>query len=417
MTSPAVTERLCNLDRLVHLMDRRDLDGAIAASPNNVYWLSGFNAPAQKSDEPRPLAVVLARDAPEAPAMVLPDYYLGAVAARPLQVQDIRPYRALLLPLDLPSRGVRDLDRFLPAAGRPEWFAGAAERYAPDMLAALERALRDLGLAGKRVAVDDPLLGARLEGAAAEAGYGLFMSARSVKTPAEVRLLEAATAVNRAAIEESIAAWTPGMTWRDLERAYHGAAVARGGFVHDPGAMVLANSGDDPVPTIAAETGDFDLEAGMRIMFDCHGTRELYCWDGGKTWIVGSEGAEAARPLATATADAMGEIEAAMRPGARISALQATGRAVFRKHGLALAEDALIFFHGLGLSHLDQETDAGGSATGDFALQAGMAIATHIYYPGGRRERLWLEDIALVGEAGPARSLFGWDFLPHGLDA
>ena len=103
-------------------------------------------------------------------------------------------------------------------------------------------------------------------------------------------------------------------------------------------------------------------------------------------------------------------------PGARISALQAAGRAVYRKHGFALAEDALIFFHGLGLSHLDQEVDAEGAVTGDFAVEAGMAIATHIYYPGDRRERMWLEDIALIGDSGPAGSIFGWDFLPHGLD-
>ena len=411
-----MTEKFCNLDRLLRLMDSRGVDAVLAASPNNVYWLSGFNLPAHKSDEPRPLAVLLAREAPEAPVMVLPDFYLGAAAARSGWIEDIRPFRAILLPFDQPSRGRADLDRFVAPGDRPNWFPAAAERYAPDMVAALERAVADLGLAGKRIAADEPRLAARLSGVDVEDGYGLLMSARSIKTPAEVDLMRAATAVNRAAIEESIAAWTPGMTWRDLQRAYHGAALARGGFVHDPGAMVMANGSDSPVPVIASEADDYELEAGMRVMFDCHGTRDRYCWDGGKTWIVGSEGADAARPLAEATADAMAEIEALMVPGARISSLQAAGRAVYRKHGFALAEDALIFFHGLGLSHLDQEVDAEGSVTGDFAVEAGMAIATHIYYPGDRRERMWLEDIALVGEAGPAGSIFGWDFLPHGLD-
>ncbi len=411
-----MTERFCNLDRLLHLMDSRGVDAVLAASPNNVYWLSGFNGPAHKSDEPRPLAVLLAREAPEEPVMVLPDFYLGSLAAQPGWIEDIRPFRAILLPFDQPPRGKADLDRFVDPQDRPNWFPAAADRYAPDMVAALERAVADLGLAGKRIAADETRLAARLSGVDVEDGYGLLMSARSIKTPGEVGLMRAATAVNRAAIEESIGAWTPGMTWRELRAAYHAAALARGGFVHDPGAMVLANGSDSPVPVIASEAGDYELEAGMRIMFDCHGTKARYCWDGGKTWIVGSEGADAARPLAQATADAMAEIEALMVPGARISALQAAGRAVYRKHGLPLAEDALIFFHGLGLSHLDQEVDAEGAVTGDFAVQAGMAIATHIYYPGDRRERMWLEDIAVVGDAGPADSIFGWDFLPHGLD-
>ena len=411
-----MTERFCNLDRLLHLMDSRGVDAVLAASPNNVYWLSGFNGPAHKSDEPRPLAVLLAREAPEEPVMVLPDFYLGSLAAQPGWIEDIRPFRAILLPFDQPPRGKADLDRFVDPQDRPNWFPAAADRYAPDMVAALERAVADLGLAGKRIAADEPRLAARLANVDVEDGYGLLMSARSIKTPGEVGLMRAATAVNRAAIEESIGAWTPGMTWRELRAAYHAAALARGGFVHDPGAMVLANGSDSPVPVITSEAGDYELEAGMRIMFDCHGTKDRYCWDGGKTWIVGSEGADAARPLAQATADAMAEIEALMVPGARISALQAAGRAVYRKHGLPLAEDSLIFFHGLGLSHLDQEVDAEGAVTGDFAVQAGMAIATHIYYPGDRRERMWLEDIAVVGNAGPAESIFGWDFLPHGLD-
>ncbi|MYE58527.1 MAG: M24 family metallopeptidase [Alphaproteobacteria bacterium] len=397
-------------------MDSRGVDAVLAASPNNVYWLSGFNGPAHKSDEPRPLAVLLAREAPEEPVMVLPDFYLGSLAAQPGWIEDIRPFRAILLPFDQPPRGKADLDRFVDPQDRPNWFPAAADRYAPDMVAALERAVADLGLAGKRIAADEPRLAARLSGVDVEDGYGLLMSARSIKTPGEVGLMRAATAVNRAAIEESIGAWTPGMTWRELRAAYHAVALARGGFVHDPGAMVLANGSDSPVPVITSEAGDYELEAGMRIMFDCHGTKDRYCWDGGKTWIVGSEGADAARPLAQATADAMAEIEALMVPGARISALQAAGRAVYRKHGLPLAEDSLIFFHGLGLSHLDQEVDAEGAVTGDFAVQAGMAIATHIYYPGDRRERMWLEDIAVVGNAGPAESIFGWDFLPHGLD-
>ena len=411
-----MTERFCNLDRLLHLMDSRGVDAVLAAAPNNVYWLSGFNLPAHKSDEPRPLAVLLAREAPEAPVMVLPDFYLGAAAAHSGWIEDIRPFRAILLPFDQPSRGRADLDRFVAPGDRPSWFPGAADRYAPDMVAALERAVADLGLAGKRIAADEPRLAARLANVDVEDGYGLLMSARSIKTPAEVELMHAATAVNRAAIEESIGGWTPGMTWRDLCAAYHAAALARGGFVHDPGAMVLANGSDSPVPVIASESDDYELEPGMRIMFDCHGTKDRYCWDGGKTWIVGSDGADAARKLAGATADAMAEIEALMVPGARISALQAAGRAVYRKHGLSLADDALIFFHGLGLSHLDQEVDAEGAVTGDFSVAAGMAIATHIYYPGDRRERMWLEDIAVVRDSGPAESIFGWDFLPHGLD-
>ena len=179
--------------------------------------------------------------------------------------------------------------------------------------------------------------------------------------------------------------------------------------------MVLANTkGPDPYVAITAAVEDFELDPGMHVMFDCHGSVNLYCWDGGKTWVVGDEPSGTPAEIATATADAMTEIEQAMRPGARISELQAIGRNVYRRHGLSGADDVLIFFHGLGLSHLDQELGGApaGSAAGDWALERNMVVASHLLYAGDERNRMWLEDIAVVGDSG-GESIFTWGFEPH----
>ena len=65
--------------------------------------------------------MLLAREAPEAPAMVLPDFYLGSAwRPQPGWIEDIRPFRAILLPFDQPPRGKADLDRFVDAAGPAE---------------------------------------------------------------------------------------------------------------------------------------------------------------------------------------------------------------------------------------------------------------------------------------------------------
>ena len=47
-------KRLCNLDRLLHALEARGLDGIVATAPLNVFYLSGLNGIAHKSDEPRP---------------------------------------------------------------------------------------------------------------------------------------------------------------------------------------------------------------------------------------------------------------------------------------------------------------------------------------------------------------------------
>src|SRR5918996_3564148 len=126
-------ERFCNLERLVAAMSERGLDGLVASSPLNVFYLCGFNGIAHKADEPRPYALALSRHAPDHPVLVLADYYLATFLAQPSWVRDIRPFRAVMMPFDrAPQR--EDIDRFIPPAAREvEWLRAARSRYAFDM--------------------------------------------------------------------------------------------------------------------------------------------------------------------------------------------------------------------------------------------------------------------------------------------
>src|SRR3546814_13315357 len=110
-------KRFCNIERLWHALEVRGLDGIVACQPHNVFYLTGFNPIAHKADEPRPYAVLLSRHAPEHPILVVADYYLASFLGQPTWVEDIRPFRAVMMPLDLPPKRA-DLDRFIPVVGR-----------------------------------------------------------------------------------------------------------------------------------------------------------------------------------------------------------------------------------------------------------------------------------------------------------
>ena len=233
------------------------------------------------------------------------------------------------------------------------------------------------------------------------------------KTKTELLLLERATRLNQAAIERTIAAWARGMTWRELNRAYHEAAVGLGGFIRDPGAMVWGHPwGAAATHTLASGLEDFEVEPGMHIMFDCHGTLDLYCWDGGKTWVVDGEPRGDAKRFADATSSAAEAVLDALRPGITVSGLQATGREALRKAGVADADSALLFFHGLGLSHMDlEQTTAQGQPNADWTLEADMVVPLHILYPGDEHHRIWVEEVAQVTPDG-GRAFFHWGFDP-----
>jgi len=406
-------KRFCNLDRLRHAMKARGLDGIVATTPWNVFYLTGFNGIAHKSDEPRPYALIFSRHAPEQPILVLADYYLATFLMQPTWVEDLRPFRAVMMPLDLPAER-DDIDRFIPrhGAGTP-WIERARKNYAFDMTSAVRGALADLELAHGRVAFDDMGFGFRLEveGMQVLDGYDPLMFARAVKTETEMRLLERSTALNEAAIRRTIASWQKGATWRDLNRAYARAVTELGGFVRDPGAMVWGHPrGADPALTLATGLEDDPVEPGTHVLFDCHGTIDLYCWDGGKTWVVEGEPEGGAKLFADATARVAETLLSAMRPGARISELQARGRAIYRREGVPDPASAVIFFHGLGLSHMDLElATADGRPNGDWILEEGMVVPVHLLYPGGEHERCWVEEVVAIEKDG-GRPLFSWGF-------
>jgi len=414
-TRVALPKRFCNLDRLLFALSERGLDGIVATLPYNVFYLTGFNGVAHKADEPRPYAVILSRHLPEQPVLIVADYYLATFLKQPTWVEDIRPFRAVMMPLDLaPSKS--DIDRFIPRSGdHAPWIERSRRYYAFDMGAAMRTALKELKLDGGRVAWDDLGVGHRLgvEGMQLVDGYDPLMFARAVKTHAELLLLERSTRLNEMAIRRTMAVWQKGATWRDLNKAYAAAVTHLGGFVRDPAAMVWGHPrGSDPVLTLATGLEDDTVEPGTHVMFDCHGTIDLYCWDGGKTWVVDGVPEGGARLFAKATAQVCEALLDAMRPGARISELQACARQVYRGAGVPDPASAIIFFHGLGLSHMDiEQTLADGRPNGDWALEEDMVVPVHLLYPGGEHERMWLEEVVHVTRDG-GRPLFSWGFDP-----
>jgi Xaa-Pro aminopeptidase len=274
------------------------------------------------------------------------------------------------------------------------------------MQAALRGALAELRLERGSVGFDD-LGWARRMGLNGADAYDALMFARAVKTPAELELLRRATALNRAAIECTVKSWSKGMRWRELNRAYHAAVVELGGFVRDPGAMVWGHPrGADPTLTLQTGLEDFEVERGQHVMFDCHGTLDLYCWDGGKTWVVGGEPDSEGKRNLRATAQVAEALIGEMKPGARPGTLQAKGRELYRKAGVVDVDAAVVFFHGLGLSHWDID-----SSSADWPFEAGMVVPLHIVYPGGELSRAWLEEVALVTEAGGV-PFFEWGYEP-----
>jgi hypothetical protein len=130
---------------------------------------------------------------------------------------------------------------------RSERGQAARAHYAGSLVEGTARVMQELGLGAGTVGFDDLRFAhaVALPGVRVVDAYGALKYVRQVKTPEEVRLLRDATRLNQLAIERTIRSWSRGTTWQELTRTYHTTAVGLGGFVRDPGALVLANRCED----------------------------------------------------------------------------------------------------------------------------------------------------------------------------
>ncbi len=102
--------RLCNYQRLLDTLEQRGLDGVVSYYSPNVYYLCGYASRRMQMHEANGYgAVVVSRHDPAHAIVVVPEFEVQFFLHHPTWVEDVRPYRSLMVPMDLPwDRGAID---------------------------------------------------------------------------------------------------------------------------------------------------------------------------------------------------------------------------------------------------------------------------------------------------------------------
>lgn len=405
-----------HLDRLFMTLTDRNLDGLVVQLRPNVYYLSGYSSRTivSRHETDSQAAVIIARDEPNHPVLVLTALDADRMVSIPTWVRDIRPFIPHIVSPDIPL-DAQAFDRFVSRAAREtEWGARARSNLRDGFRPTCEAAMAELGLTKGRVGFDNLSFAKSVAHPDVEIfdAYNTMRFIRQVKTPQEIQRLSDAAALNEIAIANTIRSWTRGMTWSELGHIYDLNCIALGGFVQQDGGMVIANDEtEEPIFHSVSGPEDFEIEPGTSMLLDCHGSLDLYRWDGGKTWVVDESRSGDLALIQRACTEASMLLTDELLPGASIHDLQRRGLDVFRKLGVPDYDRALVFFHGLGLDHTDIEVRGTGSRP-DWNLEQDMVVATHVAYPGNPRERFYLEDVATVTHGG-GKSLYTWGWEPH----
>lgn len=240
---------LYNKERLLKLMDRHDLAGVVAATQENVFYLSGHASWSQNGYKygGSQVYVVYPRDPAQSPALLIPGGDAAYAALDDVWLKEVYVYgRARKPNVPDPSRLGKEEKRTLEIA--------ESTPKGPTAEKALAGLLKEKGMDRGRIGMDHfgiPLtvykkIESQLPDATLLPASFFFRYLRMIKTPGEIQRLREAAELNERAIKAMLQAAKPGITEGELAGIYKGEIARAGGQVYWMH-MNVSRGGNSPV--------------------------------------------------------------------------------------------------------------------------------------------------------------------------
>lgn len=396
---------LLNKPRAHAVMDRHGLDGLIAATRQNIYYLTDFWSHTLMVERTFTTFAVLPRseDAPSALVMGMTEN--GRLAEEGTWIENVVGVTGRASPTAANVGGSDKLDPlsvFLIgdeahlSERERHWVSAARSRV--DYLErtpalGLKRALDDAGLANGHIGTDDPriidwLNAMGLEGISGVDATNVFREIRMVKSEDEIALLREAAQRNEHAVEQAISAVKEGVTAEDLERIYKVDMAQNDG----EGIYILFGM----VPGLRHGK----VMKGEPFLVDALGTYRHYHGDLGRTIFIGEPDKET---LKRDRAMQLGWKEACemLKPGLKGSDIVKHVMSVMHKEGFPSFNHCVA--HTVGLEHTDHPIPIGPDGLGaspDFTIEEDMVLNFDMPYQEYGWGSMHIEDTLRVTKNG-----------------
>ena len=287
----AETKKLINHQRAEQILDREGLDGLIAVTPINFYYLSGYwglyYTPV--GFEGIYFAIVPKHQASQ-PAMIMPALELRRLETKGRSwISDVYAYSSdgegdyfedgLPRGVDYDSWPVSDFEELNDLESKwKKIIDDFKDNFTENSIQALIRGIKSSGLEKKKVATDDLRIEQWLKnesGIEIECEFrpDLFNEIRLVKTENEIEILKQAALINERSLLSAIDFMFEGARWDEIENHYMSEMAKQGGR----GVYLLCGVGDLPNEV---------CRKNEPIMFDALGQYRRYHGDFGRCAVI-----------------------------------------------------------------------------------------------------------------------------------
>lgn len=283
--------------------------------------------------------------------------YMGDEAG----IGSARSHGVVILPVDGPTTLIVDIPWW-----RRDLVVADDVRPTIDVAGAAAQAVRDAGLAGKRLA----LVGASSMTAAAYLGFAerlagtdlvradrLVEKVRMVKSDAELDVIRRSAAIGSRSMDAMTASVTEGATEAEAVAEASRVLIAAGGVLYD----AASASGPSAAGFTSARLPSADpmrrFVRGDMFHVDYYGAYGGYFFDFARSRVVGDDPTPVQRALVEGTIALVSQVCAAIRPGRTAGEVYATGAKAYEAleivHALPPVEQEMegfpAFGHGIGL--------------------------------------------------------------------
>ena len=401
-------KRLLNVERAYQTMDKYGLDGLVAATSLNIYYLSSHSGIMQWMGRPFSTFSFFPRKEDAPPALILSAVMLYHLDYRPTWMPSVQAYT---MPLRDDAGKISVDEAGNPAANpktsfwptdpgpynaRDKLQLAMAEAYggktSPSALYALKKAIEDAGAGQGTIGFDDPRVSPWLQDIGLPDLKGtdalnVFKEIRMVKTENEIDLLREASQRNEVALDYAIEQIETGFPLEGIELAH----ARKWAELDGRGKWLIANI--NGLNSGVVEVGDF-------MKLDSVGVYKGYHGDIGRTVMVGDPPDSLVKRIEADTKCSRIVYEA-VKPGMKFSEAGAMFSDLMQQEGV---ERGFSAPHNVGLEHTDQPIATGaeppGSFDQDFSFEAGTVFTLDMPYNEVGWGTTHVEDMIVVRENG-----------------
>lgn len=273
---------LMNAPRIQNFMDRQQLDILVAATPENVFYSSGFWSLSQMQLGTS-VFTILYRDNIRKPCLIAPLGEMDMTLDSPsMWVEDILPYSTFHM--DVGEDPLTESDQTLLSLR-------ALKDIPPTGIDALIQALKERDLDTGKIGLDDGYISpqvfhqirTRLPNAEIVEAYELFREIRMVKTKEEIQLIKKSTKIDELAIQAALEIAQPGITEEQLAIEFNKTIIDHGALP-EFAVICFGNRSAYPNALLTAKK----LQPGDVIRFDVGCRYRFYNSDLARTAALGS---------------------------------------------------------------------------------------------------------------------------------